>query len=306
MFIRQSSEFFLASLLRNPEELCGLGLNFGDQLVNVEQKDVGRSVDCIHHRIGAASEVGELRRRFMLGIAFCFSEHTHLSGRTVGGHEEGHAVLVEDPLQEFVKCFRGRGACGFIPVSQDWGSLGALGALGDPGVRNKNRGVYGHDGCGGADGGRRAIGDHTSVAEGIHHLVCLLLVVEFPGLFEWARRSGLGGRALILFAEFEAIEDKDAADTEVFEGLELFLDVAPQGEGESTERAQQRFPGGLVDEVLGEVVRRIDSDNGAFEGGKREGLGATHGPFIKGTDYGKKDTVRGVKRLGQGLSYSAW
>jgi hypothetical protein len=108
----------------------------------------------------------------------------------------------------------------------------------------------------------------------------------------------LGGRALIHFTEFEAIENEDAGDTEVFEGLELLLDIAPQGEGKSTERAQQRFPGGLVDEVLGDVVRRIDTDHGAFQGGQREGLGATHGPFIEGTDCGRKDMVRGVQFLG--------
>jgi hypothetical protein len=48
--------------------LCGLGLDFRDKLVEVEQKDLGRSVDCIHHGVGAASEVGELCRRLMLAI----------------------------------------------------------------------------------------------------------------------------------------------------------------------------------------------------------------------------------------------
>ena len=57
---------------------------------------------------------------------FCSSVgHTHLSRRTVGGHEEGNAVLVKDPLQEFVEGFRRWGACGIIPVSQGWGALGA-------------------------------------------------------------------------------------------------------------------------------------------------------------------------------------
>lgn len=44
----------------------------------------------------------------------------------------------------------------------------------------------------------------------------------------------------------------------------------------------------MVKEVLGDVVRRIDSDHGPLKGRKREGLDTGRGPFIQGTDYSRR------------------
>ena len=48
--------------------------------------------------------------------------------------------------------------------------------------------------------GRGIKGTHTGTAEGIDDLVCLLLVIEIPSLFEGTLRCGL--RALLFLAKF--------------------------------------------------------------------------------------------------------
>jgi len=97
-----------------------------------------------------------------------------------------------------------------------------------------------------------------------------LLIVEIPSLFEGAYRLGVNLRPIILPAKVEAIEDENAADAEILEDLQFPLDVALQGEWEAAQRDEQRFAGGVVGEVLGEVVRRIDSDDSPFKGGEGE------------------------------------
>ena len=82
---------------------------------------------------------------------------------------------------------------------------------------------------------RRTGGFHTGTAKGIDDLICLLLVIEVPSLFERTRR--LGSRALLFLAEFQAIEDEDTADTKVLQDLEFLLDVRSEGERESAQCA---------------------------------------------------------------------
>lgn len=105
---------------------------------------------------------------------------------------------------------------------------------------------------------------HTGIAEGIDDLVGLLLVVELPGLLEGAHGGRLCGGTVFLLAKFQAVKYKYATDAEVLEDLELLLDVAPQGEREAAQGAQQCLTGGLVDQVLGDVERRIDTDDSAL------------------------------------------
>lgn len=125
---------------------------------------------------------------------------------------------------------------------------------------------------------------HTGTTESVDNLISLLLIVEFPSLFEGAYRLGVNLRPIILSAKVEAIEDENAADTEILEDLQFPLDVTLQGEWEATQRDKQRFAGGVVGEVLGEVVRRIDSDDSPFEGGEGERKGSAGSPFIQRTD----------------------
>jgi len=69
-------------------------------------------------------------------------------------------------------------------------------------------------------------------------------------------------------AKVEAIEDENAADAQVLEGLQLPLDVALEGEGEAAQRDQKRLPGGMVVQMVVDVVRRIDADYSALECGE--------------------------------------
>lgn len=125
---------------------------------------------------------------------------------------------------------------------------------------------------------------HTGIAEGIDNLVGLLLIIELPGLLEGAHRRGRSVRAVLLFTEVKAIKDEDTTHTQVLEGLELLLDVVLQGEWEATESAQQGLAGGLVGQVLGNIVRRIDTDDRALQGGEGEGLATAIDPVVKRTD----------------------
>lgn len=47
----------------------------------------------------------------------------------------------------------------------------------------------------------------------------------------------------------------------------------------------------MVKEVLGDVVRRIDSDHGPLKGREREGLDTGRGPFIQRTDYSGRERL---------------
>lgn len=57
-----------------------------------------------------------------------------------------------------------------------------------------------------------------------------------------------------------------------------------QGEGEAAERDKKRFARAVVIEVVSEVVRRIDTENGPFEGSEGKRDGSAGGPFIQSTD----------------------
>lgn len=89
---------------------------------------------------------------------------------------------------------------------------------------------------------------------------------------------------MVSFAKLESIENEDATDVKVLEGLQFFLNVASQGKRETTQRAQKGFASRLVHQVLLNVVRRINTDDGTFQSGEGEGLGAAHSPVIEGTD----------------------
>lgn len=128
------------------------------------------------------------------------------------------------------------------------------------------------------------IKNHTGIAEGIDDLIGLLLVVEVPGLLEGPQRGLLSLGAILLLAELQAIEDKDATDPEVLEGLELFLDVVLQSEGEATQSAQQRLASCMIDEVLGDIERGIDTDDRALQSGEGKGLGAAIDPVVECAD----------------------
>lgn len=90
---------------------------------------------------------------------------------------------------------------------------------------------------------------------------------------------------MISFAKLESIEDEDASDVKVLEGLQFFLDVAPQSKWEATQRAKKGLAGRLVHQMLLNVMRRIDTDDGTFKSGEGEGLSAAHSPVIEGTDW---------------------
>lgn len=88
----------------------------------------------------------------------------------------------------------------------------------------------------------------------------------------------------VLLAKLEAIENKNTSHAQILKDLQFPLDVVLQREWETAQCDQERFAGGLVEEVLGDVVRRIDTDHGPFEGREGERLQAGRGPFIQGTD----------------------
>jgi hypothetical protein len=68
--------------------------------------------------------------------------------------------------------------------------------------------------------------DHTGIAKGIDHLIGLLLVIKVPRLLE--RTGGLSPGVGLVFsqAKIQAIEDKDACDTQVLECLQLSPNIA--------------------------------------------------------------------------------
>jgi hypothetical protein len=82
-------------------------------------------------------------------------------------------------------------------------------------------------------------------------------------------------RPLVLFPKIQPIEDKDTSNAQVFKSLQLFLDVASQGERKTSQGDEKRFAGGGVEEMLGDVVRRINADDSPFKcgEGKRRGAG---------------------------------
>lgn len=86
--------------------------------------------------------------------------------------------------------------------------------------------------------------------------------------------------SLVLFPKIQAIEDENAGHPQILVDLQFPLDVVLQREGETTQGDQERFAGRVVEEVLGDVVRGIDTDDGAFEGRERERLDAGRGPFV--------------------------
>lgn len=103
---------------------------------------------------------------------------------------------------------------------------------------------------------------------------------------------------MLPLAKVEAIEDENAADAQVLEGLQLSLDVALEGEGEATQRDQKRFPGGMVVEVLVDVVRRIDTDYSALECGEGKELGAADGPFVQRANCSWRETLSDLQGVG--------
>lgn len=98
---------------------------------------------------------------------------THLGRSAVGRYDEFNIVLGQDPLEESEKGLRGWGSWGIACVSGCWGARQVAMELVEarqPGhqvIRRRGR--------------ERA---HTGTAEGINDLVCLLLVIEIPSLFE--------------------------------------------------------------------------------------------------------------------------
>jgi hypothetical protein len=89
---------------------------------------------------------------------------------------------------------------------------------------------------------------------------------------------------VLLLAKVKTIEYEDTANSQTLEGLELLLDVVLQGERKAAESAQQGLAGGLVRQVLGNIVRRIDTDDCALQGGEGKGLAAAIDPVVKRTD----------------------
>jgi len=89
---------------------------------------------------------------------------------------------------------------------------------------------------------------------------------------------------MLLLAKVKAIEDEDTANPQVLEDLELLLDVVLQGERKATERAQQGLSSGLIGQMLGNIVRCIDTDDSALQGGEGERLAAAIDPVVKRTD----------------------
>lgn len=110
------------------------------------------------------------------------------------------------------------------------------------------------------------------------------MVVQVPGLLEGAHGCLLRLGAVLLLAEFQAIEDKDTADPEVPEGLELLLDVVLQSEREATQSTQKRLAGCMIDQVLGDIERSVDTDDRALQSGEGEGLGAAIDPVVESAD----------------------
>lgn len=127
-------------------------------------------------------------------------------------------------------------------------------------------------------------GRHTSRAKSIHNLIRLLLIVKIPSLLESPYRLGSHVGSPVLLAKLEAIENKNTSHAQILKDLQLPLDVVLQREWETAQCDQERFAGGLVEEVLGDVVRRIDTDHGPFKGREGERLEAGGSPFIQGTD----------------------
>lgn len=84
----------------------------------------------------------------------------------------------------------------------------------------------------------------------------------------------------VLPAKVEAIEDENAADAKILKDVQLPLDVTLQGEREAAQRDEQWLARGVMVEVLGEVVRGIDTNDSPFESGEGEREGSAGGPFV--------------------------
>ena len=125
----------------------------------------------------------------------------------------------------------------------------------------------------------------TSTTKCVHHLVSLLLVIEIPSLFKCPYRLRRYVGSLVLSAKVETVEDKNTCYARVLEELQLSFDIIPQGERESAKSDQEWLTGGRVEEVLFDVMRRINTDDGTFESGEWKGLRAGSGPFIQWADY---------------------
>jgi hypothetical protein len=125
---------------------------------------------------------------------------------------------------------------------------------------------------------------HTNATECLDNLVSLLLVIQFPSILKRPNGLVLYGRSLVLLSKVQAAEDEDDGHAQILEHLKLLLNVASQREWETSECDQERFTGGRVGEVLRDVVRRIDTDDGPFESGEGEGQGAGRGPIVQRAD----------------------
>lgn len=106
------------------------------------------------------------------------------------------------------------------------------------------------------------------------------MIVKVPSLLESPYRLGLHAGSLVLLSKVKAIEDKNTSHAQVLKDVQLALDIVLQRKGKTAQCGQERLAGGMVVEVLGDVVRRIDTDHGALEGRERKGLDAGGGPFI--------------------------
>ena len=62
LIIRESTQVVLEGLFRNPEKLCMLAINSGNQLFDIKEEDFRRSKDSINDRVCAFSKVGKLSR----------------------------------------------------------------------------------------------------------------------------------------------------------------------------------------------------------------------------------------------------
>lgn len=96
-------------------------------------------------------------------------------------------------------------------------------------------------------------------------MVRLLLIVKIPGLLECPDRLLLHVGSLILFAKVETIEHENTSDAQILVGLQFSFNVALQCEWKATEGDQKGLARGRLEEVLRNVVRRIDTDNRPFE-----------------------------------------
>lgn len=107
--------------------------------------------------------------------------------------------------------------------------------------------------------------EHTGAAKRIHHLIRLLLIVKIPGLLECPDRLLLHVGSLILFAKVETVEHEDTCHAQILVRFQFSFNIALQCEWKAAEGDQKGLARGRLEEVLRNVVRRIDTDNRPFE-----------------------------------------